>query len=220
MKKEIRAWLFLTAWILLGLSIVQVAATAQPPAEDKWIESTEDVLRFDMEAVEAELEEITVEQIETENVEQATEADLYEGIVFYDVPLSKELQMHTFMECDGYSIASVIPLAIMGEESEFIANEVSPNGAIGIMQIAPVWHQERMDRLGCTDLYDPYQNITVGIDYLAELIDMNPDIVWVLTAYRYGPDRAEEKINNGEIDYALAVLERAHELEVEYGSNR
>lgn len=193
--------------VLCGMIISGIQQREDGKASEM-IESTEDVKRFDMEEVEVE-ETITIEA-----------NPMFENIRFYDVPLSAELQYHVFVECDGYNIAPAILFSLMDEESDFNPSVVSEYGDIGIMQINPKWHEDRMKRLNCTDLKDPYQNITVGIDYLAWLIDINPDIYWVLMAYNKGPDKATELLNQGIItDYAIDVLERAKELEEEYGSN-
>ena len=57
---------------------------------------------------------------------------------------------------------------------------------IGLMQIQPRWHSERMEQLGCTDLYDPYQNVTVGISILAEKLAKYDSAGEALTAYNAG----------------------------------
>lgn len=212
-KKEIRAWLILIAWILIGTSPVVYAYVSQEGSKEEiWIEATEDVPRFDM-------EEVVIEQVETETVTESTEeVSNYEGVKFYDIPLSEELQMHIFYECDGYNIAPSIIIAWIEHESDFNASAIGDNGnSFGLMQIQPKWHQERMQRLGCTDLLDPYQNVTVGINIVAELKDKNPDLYWVLMAYNGGEDYATRKIKAEDYsDYAVEITQRASELEAEY----
>jgi soluble lytic murein transglycosylase-like protein len=43
-----------------------------------------------------------------------------------------------------------------------------------------------MERLGCTDLLDPYQNVSVAVDYLAEQIDRYGSLEKGLVAYNKG----------------------------------
>lgn len=161
-------------------------------------------------------EEMVEVSIETETEGNETGSS-YVDIRLYDVPLSAELQLHVMQECDGYNIAPAIVFAIMDAESDFDVNALSQYGDIGIMQVNPKWHEERMQHLGCMDLYDPYQNIRVAINYIDWLRDINPDICWVIMAYNKGPDDATELLNQGIItDYAVEVLERAYELEARY----
>lgn len=144
------------------------------------------------------------------------EISKYVGVKFYDVSLSEEIQMHIFYECDGHDIDPAIVIALIERESYYSPNEVSTHGAIGLMQVVPKWHWDRMERLGCTDLYDPYQNITVGIDYLAELKREGGDITYALTAYLYGERKATNLINNNIIpDYTKWIMCRATELQNE-----
>ena len=53
------------------------------------------------------------------------------------------------------------------------------------MQVRRRWHEDRMARLGVTDLADPYGNFRVGCDYLAELLGKYP-LEEALTAYNSG----------------------------------
>ena len=102
----------------------------------------------------------------------------------YDVPLDADLQIHINDLCETYGVDMSLVLAVIGQESGYDPAAVGDNGnSIGLMQIQPMHHRQRMDRLGITDLLDPYQNVTIGIDLLAELINEENDIEWAVTAY-------------------------------------
>ena len=207
MKKEIRAWLVLLAWVLIGTSPVIYAATTQQSAEKVCNEPIEDIIRWKEEnEVSVEVTVKPLEQYETE---------------YYDVPLSEELQLHIFKECEKHNIAPAIIIAMIEQESDFDASDIGDNGkSFGLMQIQKKWHAGRMESLGCTNLLDPFQNVTVGIDYVAALKDKNNDLYWVLMAYNAGPSKATEWFNNGIYsEYALEVVERASELEAGYATN-
>lgn len=110
----------------------------------------------------------------------------------YDVPLSADLQEHIKGLCDDYGVDMPLVLAIIGQESNYRPDAVGDNGnSLGLMQIQPRWHQARMDDLGVTDLLDPYQNVTVGIDLLAELISENKGTEWAVAAYNAGAEIAD-----------------------------
>lgn len=115
-----------------------------------------------------------------------------EKVPLYDVPLSADLQEHISGLCEDYGVDMPLVLAIIGQESNYRPDAAGDNGnSLGLMQIQPRWHQGRMDRLGVTDLLDPYQNVTVGIDLLAELISENKGMEWAVTAYNAGADTAD-----------------------------
>jgi hypothetical protein len=134
-----------------------------------------------------------------------------EVATFYDVPLSEELQAHIILECKFYGVEPEIVLAMIERESRFQADVMGDNGnAYGLMQIHPRWHSDRMERLGVTDLMNPYQNTTTGIDFLAEQIDRyDGDVAKALVAYNQGHFKGTVT------KYALAVMERAEELRSE-----
>lgn len=171
------------------------------------IESTENIIRWEQEEINEEVYMVPLK------VETATEP--VEEVTFYDVPLSEELQLHIFTECEKHNISPSIVVAMIEMESSYDMDSIGDNGnSFGLMQIQPKWHQERVQRLGCTDLLDPYQNITVAIDIIAELKSKNPDLYWVLMAYNGGETYATRKINAEDYsDYAIEVVERAGELE-------
>jgi hypothetical protein len=136
---------------------------------------------------------------------------------YFDVPLDADIQDYILVmcaECDTCDLDPAIITAMIWKESEFDTNAIGDNGnSLGLMQVQPRWHSERMEKLNATDLLDPYQNIRVGIDYLVELYSINDDIQWVLMAYNGGPTYANNLRSSGLVsDYALEVLDKAEEL--------
>lgn len=72
-----------------------------------------------------------------------------------------------------------------------------------------------MKRLGVTDLLNPYENVTVGIDILAECIGKYSTLEEALTVYNAGPSGAEELYFSKGIkanEYALAIIEIMNSL--------
>lgn len=165
-----------------------------------------------------------------------------EKVLYFDVPLDRDLQDHIFKVCEDYGIDPAIVIAIIEKESTYRAYAIGDSGrSIGLMQIQPRWHKDRMKRLGCTSenkasddvevrkilekynhnndpekealilcLLDPYQNVTVGIDILAGLIDCNEGMEWALMAYNGGSSYAYKKVKAGVVsDYAKTVLANA-----------
>lgn len=151
-----------------------------------------------------------------EVVEQAEEKEVVQ-YEYFDVDLSENLQMHIFKLCEEYGVEPELVFALIEEESKYQADAVDPSGeSFGLMQIQPKWHKLRMTRLNCNDLLEPFQNTMVGIDYLAELQEMNPDPAWVLMAFNGGSEYADQKFKNGKTsNYAKRILKRAEELKGE-----
>lgn len=145
-------------------------------------------------AKEAETEEL----VEDKTAEPITK-------LYYDVPLSYELQDYIIHLCEEHHIDPAVVIAMIECESGYNAWAVGDDGdSVGLMQIQSRWHQARMDKLGCTNLFDPMQNVKVGIDYLAEMLDWyDGDIAKALTAYNRGS-------YSGYIsEYATSVLAKA-----------
>lgn len=143
-------------------------------------------------------EEAVVEEVAT------TEEEAEELVIklYYDVPLSYEIQDYIIHLCEEHHIDPAVVVAMIKRESGFNAWAVGDGGdSEGLMQIQRKWHQARMDKLSCHNLFDPMQNVKVGIDLLAELIDVyDGDVAKALTAYNRG-------YCNGYIsEYATVVL--------------
>ena len=108
---------------------------------------------------------------------------------YYDtVPLSHELQDYIIKQCQSYGINHAIVMGMIEQESDYNADLIGDYGnSFGLMQVQPRWHSDRMQKLNCTDLFNPYNNVTVGIDYLAELYNKyGNDYGKALTAYNRG----------------------------------
>lgn len=132
---------------------------------------------------------------------------------YYDVPLSDEVQEAIFDECAKHGIDPTIIFGMCFRESCFNANAIGDNGhAFGLMQIQERYHADRMARLGVRDLLDPAQNVTVGIDFMAELIEKYGDVEKALVCYNYGEYGAKVHCFDKGIAstaYSRAVLEYA-----------
>lgn len=118
---------------------------------------------------------------------------------------------------DEYGICPELIMAIAETESTY--NPSAKNGQCkGLMQVSEKWHGDRMDKLGVADLYDPYGNILVGVDYLSELADEYEDVGLSLMVYNGGHAYAMRIYEKGELsNYANKILERSAELERLHG---
>ena len=140
---------------------------------------------------------------------------------YFDVPLSEELQSHIFEQCEPIGLEPEIVIAVIYKESGYRHDVVGDSGrSFGLMQIQSMWHVGRMEELGCDDLLDPFDNVTVGIDILGDLMESGADegkpIEWVLMAYNGGASYADTLMAEGRVsDYAKTVLNVSEELVVD-----
>ena len=105
-----------------------------------------------------------------------------------------------------YDIQPELLMAIIETESRGQAD--ADNGSCkGLMQVSERWHSGRMEKLGVTDLYDPYGNILVGADYLNELISGSDNIYDALMIY-HGERNRDGKVSR----YAMDIVQRQHEI--------
>ena len=130
-------------------------------------------------------------------------------------PLSGEIQREIFEICTDANISFELVMALIEKESGFDPGCVSDEGqSVGLMQIQEKWHREVMDKLGCRDLYDPLQNVRVGVELLKRHFETYQDAAAALMAYNGGQAYAEKMLTEGKIsDYAESVLEKAEEYE-------
>ena len=134
---------------------------------------------------------------------------------FFDAPLDKDLQTYIFELSEDIGIDPAIVIAIIEKESNYDASAVGDHGrSLGLMQIQFRWHTARMASLKCDDLLDARQNVCVGIDILADLLEEGKSIEWVLMAYNGGHTYADRLASEGRVsEYANKIIEIANELE-------
>lgn len=161
---------------------------------------------------------------ESEPIAKAVTAEAPLVVQAVPVPVVAECKPQTVEDiieevAEAYSISPEFITAVIEAESTFDADAVSECGAVGLMQVVPKWHGERMERLGVTDLTDPYQNILCGTDALAELFDKYGEAYTVLMAYNEGEyGTALERAEAGDFSqYATGIIERTVELERLHG---
>ena len=159
-------------------------------------------------ATTAEPTEVITEPTETEEPTTATEpTEVIPAIHLYDVPLDAELQLHIIHTAEEKRIDPAIIMATAYKESGYNSKAIGDNGnSYGLLQVQPRWHYGRMERLGCTDLLDAYQNVTVAVDYLSELLNRYGSIEAALTAYNSG------SYSGTVTQYAKTILAHAEKL--------
>ena len=152
-------------------------------------------------------EPIVIEDVPVEATPEPS-AEVFTAYI-YDVPLEDELQLYIVRLCEEHHINPAVVVGMAQRESQFTADAIGDGGdALGMWQVQPRWHQDRMDKLGATDLLDPYQCVTVAVDYLSELLDIyDGDIEKALTAYNQGSYKGVVS------DYAKAVIKNSENIE-------
>ena len=166
-------------WVLFIVATLLIFWPARAAEDTERTENhTEDTPERTEYAIEAEPEEDS----ENEYIEAALYAS---GYFREDVPLDGDTQAFLRAACEETGIPYELALAVIRQETEF-RNVTGDDGrSVGYMQVQRRWHEDRMDRLGVTDLTDPYGNFRVGCDYLAELLGKYP-LEEALTAYNSG----------------------------------
>jgi len=118
-------------------------------------------------------------------------------------PMPAEYEEYVMKYSREYNIPPEIILSVIKAESSFLSNAVSPEGAIGLMQIMPATFADLTKRTGENHeqgmLYNPGTNIKYGTFYLRYLYDMFGDWDLTFAAYNAGLGRVREWRNNSEI---------------------
>ena len=176
----------------LGAGIVTLAAAALvtgvvacslPTEELPELQLPTPVVAIPIESLEpTDLQVWEEDPYESEKIEQAL---VEQGYFRDDVPLSYEDQDFLHTACQESGVPYALALAVIERETQF-QNLVGDDGAsLGYMQVQERWHWDRMERLGVTDLMNPFGNFRVGCDFLAELLEKYPTQE-ALTAYNSG----------------------------------
>ena len=153
------------------------------------------------------------------NIKTATKETTTEKVIYYDIPLSKELQDYTRKICEEYgNVDETLVYALIKQESNFRIKALGDNGkSKGLMQIQEMWHKKRMKKLGVDSLMTAKGNIRVGIDILSEKIDKYDDLGKALTAYNAGDGGAYKYYFSKGIyanDYAKKIIKNKDKFKI------
>ena len=143
---------------------------------------------------------------------------------YYDIPLSKELQLYTYTRCVDYGIADhyELVLAMMWQESNFTPDTISKTNDYGIMQVNVCNHEWLMDVLGTTNLLDVRQNIDAGTYIISKLLIKYGDEHKALMAYNMGERGAalNWEAGNYTSNYSRSVVAKREAIEANnYSAN-
>ena len=151
----------------------------------------------------------SIPQIQTEAITTggvSTTPDIYtpevteqvEEKVYFDIPLSKEMQDYIRSNCEKYDVPFELVIALIDVESSFRETVVSSTNDYGLMQINKINHEWLEEKLGLTDMLDPYQNTLAGTYMLSQHLNATDnDIVLALMRYNCGATGAKRLWNKG-----------------------
>lgn len=122
------------------------------------------------------------------------------------------------------SLDPLLVMAVIEVESRFDHKAVSPQGALGLMQVQPAAVAALADEGKISpiekhrkvNLKDPVVNVKIGASYLAHLKDLFGDIKTALTAYNSGPTWVSKMLAAKRalpLQYATKVLSARRSLE-------
>ncbi len=117
------------------------------------------------------------------------------------------LQAGTEFSVDPYVLEALC-------ETESGLNVDAKNGQfIGLFQISPAYHTDRMESIGGTDLWDPQTNTRTAASFLADLYTDCNDMSYALMKYNMKAETADKMWKNGQVSaYAKTIMKRADEL--------
>lgn len=172
-------------------------------------------------------------QIETEEPETITETETEtEPIpeepvtIYFDCPLSEEIQDYIFSLCEEENVPASLVIALIDHESRFKADAISKTKDYGLMQINACNHEWLKETYGINEILDPKQNILGGIKILGSICRKYTDPHKILMSYNMGEDGMKKawKAGRTSTSYSIEVLklwdsyQANYEMEVNSGT--
>lgn len=198
------------------------------------LETKEKQINFSQEIICLERkEEIILKQVEEAFKKEKEQKEIKEinEVVYYDIPLSNELQEYTYKLCIENNISYELILALMRVENHrFDSNAVSKDGHDkGLCQLRDKYVEDYKKNTGFDnfDFYNPYHNIKAAIIKLRKSReewlkkDTPEEFIFevILNSYNMGTGKYIEYISRSgtrERNYSNKVLKYKMQLE-EYG---
>lgn len=157
---------------------------------------------------------LTTTVIVDENKTHKNEDETNNENLYYDIPLSEEIQSFIFQECRINNISEKLVISIIEVESDFDASIISNTNDYGLMQINKINHEEIIAKLGITDFLDEKQNIEAGIYMLTQIVSKYDELNQILMVYNNGEAGAKALWDKGiyETEYSRRVIEKMNKL--------
>lgn len=93
----------------------------------------------------------------------------------------------------NHSLDELLLFSLIRQESKFDEDARSHAGAVGLMQILPSTAKKLEEDVSEVSLFEPEQNLRLGIQYLQQLLkEFDDDVELALAAYNAGPHRVED----------------------------
>lgn len=162
--------------------------------------------------IEADLKERIKNRNEAESVLQLQKMPENPVYVYYDIPLSQEMQEYIQILCRHYELDHKLVLAVIWHESNFEENAKSETNDYGLMQVNAI-HMQVQD-LTEKDLLDPYKNVKTGISLLSDAFQVTTDPEKALMVYHFGERGARKLWDDNKMTsaYSKAVLKCLDDL--------
>jgi len=137
------------------------------------------------------------------------------GVDWHATPLKRsEYRDEVRAAADVHGVDEALVRAIMHAESWFNPGAVSHAGAQGLMQLMPATQA----RFGVADPFDPVDNISAGVAYLAELLDeFDEDWELAVAAYNAGENAVRRHAGIPPFSETQEYVRRIRILRMRYG---
>ncbi len=144
-----------------------------------------------------EIKEHTEPQVIVEEV--VVEEPVLEIKLYYDIPLSNELQDCAEQIASEFNIPLELMLAVMDKETggTFQTDLISSTNDYGVMQINRSNHRWLQKDLGVTNFLNPYENMRCGAYMISNLYSQYDNLNQLLMVYNMGGKRAKELWSQG-----------------------
>jgi soluble lytic murein transglycosylase-like protein len=124
-----------------------------------------------------------------------------------------------------HGLSVLMTLSLIEQESRFDPHAKGPTGSLGLMQLQPVTAREvarQHDLAWQSDrtLFDPVQNVRIGLAYLAELRERFGSTDHAMAAYNIGPGALNKLLQKRPLrhgPYLRRVHAHAETLREEFG---
>ncbi len=169
MKKNITIIGLTVAMLLLGIQTKGLSDSIQLKDENiKIIESKNDDLYEKLKNANQQVREYKnkIDKLEQENIELSK-------YKFYDIPLTYEQQKFVADLSEEFGLSFELIISMMKIESNYQTDLISETLDYGIMQLNSKNHEffAKLSGLEIYDVMDFYDNVTMGVNYLAYLRD-------------------------------------------------